>query len=105
MMSIFRIPDGLIDEIHYLIARFWWGSNGNTRKMHWHSWESLCKPKFMGSMDFRDLKIFNQALLEKQIWRLHHDPSSFLHSVLKAKYFKHTLVLEARRGHDPSYSW
>lgn len=25
MMSIFRIPDGLIDEIQALIAKFWWG--------------------------------------------------------------------------------
>ncbi|XP_021859944.2 uncharacterized protein [Spinacia oleracea] len=105
MMSIFRIPDGLIEEIHSIIARFWWGSNGTTRKMHWHSWESLCKPKAMGGLGFRDLKIFNQALLAKQVWQLHHEPSSFVHSILKAKYFKHTGVLEARRGHDPSYSW
>ena len=57
MMSLFRIPDGLIDEIHALLARFWWGSNGTERKLHWHRWESLCLPKTMGGMGFRDLKI------------------------------------------------
>ncbi|XP_010666797.1 uncharacterized protein LOC104883918 [Beta vulgaris subsp. vulgaris] len=34
MMSIFKIPDGLIDEIHALFARFWWGSNDTVRKLH-----------------------------------------------------------------------
>ncbi|XP_021836344.2 uncharacterized protein [Spinacia oleracea] len=105
MMSIFKIPDELLDEIHSIIASFWWGSNGTARKMHWYSWESLCKPKAMGGMGFRDLKVFNQALLAKQMWRLQSDTSSFLHTVLKARYFKHDSVLDARRGFDPSYSW
>lgn len=105
MMSIFKIPDGLLDEIHALFARFWRGSHGTTKKMHWHSWESLCKPKTLGGMGFRDLKIFNQVLLEKQVWRLHCDTSSLLHSVLKSRYFKHGSILDARRGYDPSYSW
>lgn len=37
MMSVFCLPSGLIDEVHSLLARFWWGSNGVERKMHWHS--------------------------------------------------------------------
>lgn len=27
MMSIFRLPDGIIDDIHSMFAKFWWGSN------------------------------------------------------------------------------
>lgn len=65
MMSMFHIPDGLLDELHSILARFWWGANGAERKMHWHSWESLCLPKSMGGMGFRDVKILNQALLAK----------------------------------------
>ncbi|XP_021836918.2 uncharacterized protein [Spinacia oleracea] len=105
MMSIFKIPDGFLDEIHALCARFWWGSDGTNRKMHWHSWETMCKPKAMGGMGFRDLKVFNQALLAKQMWRLHNNPGTILHSLLKARYFKNNEVLDARRGFDPSYSW
>ena len=105
MMSIFKIPDGLIDEIHRLLARFWWGSNETSRKMHWCSWDSLCKPKSMGGMGFRNLHIFNQALLAKQMWRLHVNHDTLLHKILKARYFRHDDILEARRGLDPSYSW
>lgn len=105
MVSIFRIPDGILDDIQSMMARFWWGSNGDTRKTHWHSWDQLCLPKKQGGMGFRDLKCFNQALLAKQIWRLVEHPSSPLGLVLKARYFKNSDVLEARRGFYPSYSW
>lgn len=37
VMSIFRIPDTLIDEIHSLLARFWWGGIEGERKLHWMS--------------------------------------------------------------------
>ncbi|XP_056691517.1 uncharacterized mitochondrial protein AtMg00310-like [Spinacia oleracea] len=105
MMSILKIPDGLLDEVHAMLARFWWGSNGTTWRMHWHSWDHLCKPKAMGGMGFRDMKVFNQALLAKQLWRLYSNPNPLLLSVLKARHFKHDSILEAYRGYDPSYSW
>ena len=105
MMSTFKIPEGLIDEIHALMARFWWGSSDTHRKMHWSSWATLCKPKAMGGLGFRNLHVFSQALLAKQIWRLHTNPTSLLHKMLKARYFKNDDILSARRGFDPSYSW
>ncbi|XP_074336698.1 uncharacterized protein LOC141673868 [Apium graveolens] len=66
MMSIFRIPDGLIDEIHSVMAQFWWGNNGSAKAMHWKSWDKLCLPKGKGGLGFLDLKCFNLALLAKQ---------------------------------------
>lgn len=95
MMSIFRIPDGLLDEIHSYIAKFWWGVKDNERKIHWKSWNNLCLPKALGAMGFRDLKCFNMALLAKQIWRLLNNQDSLLFAVLKAKYFKNDDIMEA----------
>ena len=105
MMSVFCLPSGLIDEIHTMFARFWWGSNGVERKMHWHCWDSLCFPKSMGGLGFRDLHCFNMALLAKQAWRLCQDDHSFLHQVLKARYYKGVDFIEARRGYNPSFTW
>lgn len=88
VMSLFHIPSGIIDEIHSSLARLWWGSKGEARKMHWMSWQRLCNPKAQGGMGFRDLKIFNQSILAKQGWRLVHQPDSLVCKVLKAKYLK-----------------
>lgn len=73
--------------------------------MHWHSWESLWLPKHMGGMGFRDIGCFNTALLAKQVWRIHGGECPLLASILKARYYKHSDVLNAMRGHDPSYTW
>lgn len=65
----------------------------------------MCVPKSEGGMGFGDLKCFNQALLAKQVWRLHNVPNSLLGSTLKARYYKHSDVLDASRGYDPSFVW
>ena len=62
-------------------------------------------PKPHGGMGFRDLKVFNQALLPKQVWRLLCDTSSLMHKVLRACYYPNDVFLNARRGYDPSYVW
>ncbi|KAK9671868.1 hypothetical protein RND81_12G060000 [Saponaria officinalis] len=105
MMSIFRVPSEIITEIQSIIARFWWGAKGEERKLYWFGREHLCKPNSMGGMGFRNMKVFNEALLAKQVWRLLKPNYMLLFNSLKARYFKHTTVLEAAQGWNPSYTW
>lgn len=102
MMSLFRIPDSLLDEIHSMMAKFWWGSNDNERKIHWHSWSNLGMPKCDGGLGFRDLKIFNDALLAKQAWRLMRDSNTIVSQVFKVRYYKNSNFLESFKGLDLS---
>lgn len=105
VMNYFRIPITIINEIESLCAKFWWGATGANKKVHWKSWSFLKKPKSLGGMGFRDLAHFNKALLAKQIWKIMENPDSLVVRVLKARYFKHTEILEASLGSNPSYIW
>lgn len=51
------------------------------------------------------MRSFNEALLAKQVWRLHKYPTSLLPQCLKSKYYPHTDILKFRLGHIPSFVW
>ena len=86
------------------IRKFWWGDCGGQRKIHWNSWEILCKSKSEGGMGFKDLVRFNEAMLAKQIWRLQTEKESLLYKVFSTKYFPSGSVFEARSSRG-SFAW
>lgn len=69
-MSCFKLPKGLIKENKIMIRKFWWGYNGEARKVHWVKWERHCEAKEVGSMGFKEIEKFNQTLLAKQVWQM-----------------------------------
>lgn len=105
VMNLFRLPVRLVNEIHRLCARFWWGGDDTRKKMHWCSWERLCWHKSDGGMGFRDLSLFNKALLAKQAWRLLNCPTSLAARVMKGLYYSHGDFLQAKDNRRSSYIW
>jgi hypothetical protein len=58
-----------------------------------------------GGMGFRDLELFNMALLAKQRWRIIQQPESMLATILKEKYFWEATFMTASLEYNPSYAW
>jgi hypothetical protein len=104
-MSCFRLSENLCKKIVSCIARFWWGGDENKRKIPWRMWKDLAIPKSAGGMGFRELTLFNQALLAKQGWRLITKPDSLCARVLRGKYYHDTEFMSAKRKRNASHTW
>jgi hypothetical protein len=56
-------------------------------------------------MGFRDFALFNQAMLDKQGWRLLTDPDSLCARVLKGRYYPNSDFWSATKPRSSSYTW
>lgn len=104
-MCIFKFPASLCDELSQIIRNFWWGDEENRKRTHWLAWDNMTKPKSEGGMGFRDLRLFNQALLAKQAWRLLVFPDSLCAKVMKAKYYPHGHLIDTVFPQATSLTW
>ena len=69
------------------------------------SWKKMGLAKEKGGLGFRDLELFNLALLAKQGWCLLQNPNSLVATIMKAKYCPNSNFLEANLGQKPFYAW
>jgi ribonuclease HI len=104
-MGVFQLPIGLCKELNQMMQHFWWSHMSKNSKIHWMSWSKMGRSKYKGGLGFRDLVMFNKAILAKQGWRLMQDPNSVAATIIKAKYFPHSSFLDAPLGAKPSYAW
>lgn len=96
VMSCFHLPRGSSNEIKSLLSWFWLGDDVEKGSLHWVAWETLCMPKNVGGMGFRNLGTFNKAMLAKHWWRLLQFPDSLAPKIIKAKYYLHCDVFHAK---------
>lgn len=99
-MSCFLLPKTVCRKIASIMSDFWWKTKGDSRGMHWKSWDQLARPKGVGGLGFKDIYIeaFNLALLGKQLWRFLTHPTR----IFKSRYFAKSNPLSADLGSRPS---
>ncbi|GAA0179179.1 hypothetical protein LIER_42205 [Lithospermum erythrorhizon] len=64
-IQCFLLPKKVCNKINYILANYWWGTTENKKTIHWAKWKQLCNTKENGGLGFRDLRMFNLALLSK----------------------------------------
>ncbi|KAL4364166.1 hypothetical protein GQ457_04G020170 [Hibiscus cannabinus] len=104
-MSCYLLPCSLVEEMSRSIRRFWWTGKGSARGWPLVAWDDVCLPKSAGGIGFKDLHLFNIALLGKQIWRLLLSPDSLLCRTLRAKYFPDGDIFSASAPARSSFAW
>ncbi|XP_017604153.1 uncharacterized mitochondrial protein AtMg00310-like [Gossypium arboreum] len=103
--SVFLAPKGIIEEIQSQMSCMWWNNNDKARGWAMMAWDKMCYPKGMGGMGFRDLQLFNLALLGRQVWRLMTHTDTLCFKVLSPKYFPEGDVFSYKQGDKPSFTW
>jgi hypothetical protein len=66
-MSCFRLLKGLCEHLISLMRNFWWDYKDGKGKTCWVAWDQMIKPKSIRSLGFRDMELFNLALLVKEL--------------------------------------
>lgn len=93
-MTWFKLPQSLCKRIQSALTRFWWDSEPDKKKMCWVAWDKMAKPKQFGGLGFKDITMFNDALLAKLSWRILNNPNCLLARTLAGKYYHHSSFLE-----------
>jgi hypothetical protein len=104
-MGVFTLSVSVCEDLTELIRNFWWGAEQGKRKTHWVPWDRMVLPKTHGGIGFRDMRLFNQALHSRQVWRLLQYPESLCVQVLLAKYYPNGNLVDTVFTGRPSSKW
>ncbi|KAA3469211.1 reverse transcriptase [Gossypium australe] len=67
--------------------------------------ESFVPSQGHGGIGFRDLHLFNVALLGRQVWRLLTCKDTLCYELLSAKYFSNVDIFHPKNIDKPSFTW
>ncbi|XP_020266417.1 uncharacterized protein LOC109841906 [Asparagus officinalis] len=69
-MSFYKLPSWVIKEVDKIRKNFLWtGKNISKPFKCLVNWKTVCLSKYEGGLGVKDLKLFNNALLSKWLWK------------------------------------
>ncbi|KAL9691395.1 hypothetical protein QQ045_011817 [Rhodiola kirilowii] len=81
------------------------GLSKEGRRIYWCKYGKLCKDKMDEGVGFKELSIFNDALLAKQIWRLMEKLENLVSRLLRMKYYRDSSPISCKLRNRPSLVW
>ncbi|KAK6791753.1 hypothetical protein RDI58_010834 [Solanum bulbocastanum] len=88
LLSAMNPPQKVMEQIHQIFAKFFWGNMGGIRGKHWIAWDKMCFPKEEGGLGFRSIKDINKALFAKLWWNFRVSTTSLWGRFMWNKYCK-----------------
>ncbi|KAG7987145.1 hypothetical protein I3843_03G118100 [Carya illinoinensis] len=85
-LSLFPLPTSIASKIEKLQRDFLWSGIGDEFKFHLVGWEKVCTPLRVGGLGVHTVRLFNQALLGKWLWRYNYEKEALWKGVIDAKY-------------------
>lgn len=86
-MGIYRLQEGIHQQMDSIRANFFWQGATNNFKYHMVKWRDMCLPKEYGGLGILETRTMNDALLGKWGWRvLQSKEGDLCADLLKKKY-------------------
>jgi len=73
-------------KLEAIQKNFLWGSFGSDFKFHLVRWNIAKQPLSIGGLGVRDLRLFNEVLLGKWLWRFMNEKGNLWRKVVAIKY-------------------
>ncbi|KAI5436046.1 hypothetical protein KIW84_022476 [Lathyrus oleraceus] len=86
LLSFFKAPKCVVDDIIKIQRNFLWGDGGGSRKMCWVSWDKICLKKEEGGLGVKHVEWFNLSLMSKWGWRFLNDKHAIWFNLLHFRY-------------------
>jgi len=84
-LSLLPLPVSVANKLEAIQRKFLWGSFGSDVKFHLVRWNIIKNPVPEGGLGVRDLRLFNEALLGKWLWRYMNEKDSLWRRVIRSK--------------------
>ena len=85
-LSFFPIPASVANRIERHQRNFLWGNFGDEPKIHFVKWATICAPISSSGLGIRKIRLFNEALLGKWLWRFEIEKDALWRQVIEMKY-------------------
>ena len=85
-LSLFPIPASVANQMERLQQNFLWGGFGDEPKIHLVKWATVHAPMSSGGLGIRKIRLSNEALLGKWLWRFGIEKDALWRQVIEMKY-------------------
>ncbi|WMV11771.1 hypothetical protein MTR67_005156 [Solanum verrucosum] len=86
VMSLFPIPGKVVENLDKLRRKFLWQGNKDGKGYSLVNWETALLSKDRGGLGIKNLKLQNESLLKKWLWRYTEERNALWKEVIIAKY-------------------